>query len=241
MKQNIINIKNLTVKFGDFTVLDNIDLSIPKNAITVILGESGCGKSTLLKSIIGLQPIHEGEIRIFDKDIHDENFSKELEKLGMVFQNGALLNSVSVYENIKIPLRQHTDLPDEIIDKVIKAKLHQVNLSHAMNYLPSELSGGMKKRAAFARAIALDPQLLFCDEPSAGLDPNTRYALDNLLLELQNQLKMTMLLVTHEISTVRRIADKLIFLHQGRIIFKGSFESAQESDNKLIKNFFSKA
>lgn len=235
----IIEINDLEVKYGDFTVLEDITLNIPEGQITAILGGSGCGKTTLIKSLLQLQPIAQGSIKIFQTDVDSSDFRSQLTKIGMVFQNGALLNSLSVADNISIPLKQHTDLPDKIINQIIEAKLNLVNLEDTGSLMPSELSGGMKKRAAVARAIALDPRLLFCDEPSAGLDPITSASLDNLLVKLKQQLEMTIVIVTHELSSVRRIADNIIFLHDGRILFQGSYEQIQHSNIDEIKQFFS--
>jgi len=238
METNLINIRDLKVKYGQYTVLNDINISLPPGKITIVLGGSGCGKTTLLKSMLKLQPITKGSIDIFQKNIEEPDFDKELKKIGMVFQNSALLNSLTVAENIKIPLKQHTNLPEEIIDRIIISKLNLVNLENAGDLLPAELSGGMKKRAAVARAIALDPVLLFCDEPSAGLDPITSASLDNLLINLKKQLGMTMVIVTHELSSVRRIADYIIFLHEGEVLFQGNSSLIKESDNEQIQKFF---
>lgn len=238
MNKSLIKIKNLKVKYGELTVLHNINLSITEGKITAILGGSGCGKTTLLKSLLTLQPISSGTIEIFHKNIHKDDFQAELKKIGMVFQNSALLNSMSVAENLSIPLNQHTDLPQEVVEQIINSKLQLVNLAKAGPLLPAELSGGMKKRAAVARAIALDPVILFCDEPSAGLDPITSASLDNLLIKLKNQLNMSIVIVTHELSSVRRIADDIVFLHDGQVLFQGSFDQIKKSDNEHIREFF---
>ncbi len=158
---------------------------------------------------------------------------------GVLFQNGALLNSVTVAENVAIPLEQHTKLPRKVMNRIIKVKLELVGLSHAINLLPSELSGGMKKRAALSRAIVMDPKILFCDEPSAGLDPVTSKNLDNLILKLKDQLNMTIVIVTHELASIHRIADHLIFLDQGKVLFEGDLQEAKSSDNSVVKDFFS--
>jgi phospholipid/cholesterol/gamma-HCH transport system ATP-binding protein len=156
----------------------------------------------------------------------------------MLFQNGALLNSLDIYNNIRIPLEQHTNLPDEVIDRMISAKLKLVGLENAEKMLPSELSGGMKKRAALARAMILDPNILFCDEPSAGLDPVTSANLDKLLLKLKKQLNMTLVIVTHELASIHRIADHIIFLENGKVGFSGKLAAVMQSNNSDIKNFF---
>ncbi|MEN6445425.1 MAG: ATP-binding cassette domain-containing protein [Candidatus Cloacimonas sp.] len=237
----VISIRNLIAKYGDLTVLDDINVDIYPGEITVILGGSGCGKTTLLKNILRLVEPFSGSVKFWGEDVlglDDEQMANILRKIGMLFQSGALLNSLSIYENISIPLELHTNLTKELRDRIIKVKLKLVNLSEAIYKFPSELSGGMKKRAALARAIALDPQILFCDEPSAGLDPLTAASLDELILELKKQLKMTIVVVTHELASIHRIADKIIFLDSGKMLFNGTLDEAKKAGIPQIDTFF---
>lgn len=241
MQSKIIEVENLSVRLGSRLILEGVSFSAYTNQITIILGRSGCGKTTVLKHLIGLYPLQQGKITIMDTAVGalDEVEQTRLSlKMGVLFQNGALLNSLTIAENVAIALEQHTNLSQEMIDKLVRLKLELVELGHALSLHPAEISGGMRKRAALARAIALDPPLLFCDEPSAGLDPVTLLALDNLILKLKNQLGMTIVLVTHEPASIFRLADRIIFLDEGRVLFEGELQAALKAGIPEIDNFF---
>ncbi len=237
----IISVNKLKVSFAERTVLQDVSFTIYPNQVTVILGSSGSGKTTILKHLIGLMPVQEGEVKVLGSNlsfIEEKQQENLYHKIGVFFQNGALLNSMTVAENVALPIEQHTNLSGELLEQVVRLKLKLVNLEYAYDLYPSELSGGMLKRAALARAIALDPPLLFCDEPGAGLDPISLASLDELILDLKNQLGISVVLVTHEVASILRLADRIIFLDQGRVIFEGPLEHASESNIDIIQKFF---
>jgi phospholipid/cholesterol/gamma-HCH transport system ATP-binding protein len=237
----IIKVEHLNAELGGRTVLKDINLEIYPNRISVVLGGSGSGKTTLLKHLIGLYPVQDGLVEVFNyslKEIEETEYEKFAREIGVLFQNSALFNSLTVSENLTIPLEQNTSLSQELMQRLITKKLDLVDLREAIQLYPAQLSGGMKKRVALARALAMDPPLLFCDEPSAGLDPVTARSLDNLFLKLKDMLRITIVLVTHEVRTIRRLADRLIFMDDGEIIFAGTLEQALDSEIKKVSEFF---
>jgi phospholipid/cholesterol/gamma-HCH transport system ATP-binding protein len=210
--------------------------------VLCILGGSGCGKTTLLKHFIGLQQPTKGRVELFGTDwreFGEDERNAARQRVGVLFQAGALLGSKTLATNVAIPLEMHTNLPEAVIERVVRLKLHQVGLEDAADRLPSELSGGMRKRASLARALALDPQLLFCDEPSAGLDPPTSAQLDDLLLSLRESLGIGIVVVTHEIASIRRIADRIAFLDAGKLVYNGTLQAALDSGVEPVIKFFS--
>jgi phospholipid/cholesterol/gamma-HCH transport system ATP-binding protein len=245
MKDNsIIKVENLVAGYGETIILDDVSFDVLEGEIFVIIGGSGCGKSTLLKHLIGLISPYSGEIiidgdRITEGD--DKTFNRILRKIGVLYQGSALLGSMTVGENIALPIREYTDLPEESIDRMVEMKLKLVDLEGYENYLPSEISGGMKKRAGLARAMALNPRILFFDEPSAGLDPVTAAGLDDLILNLNRILGTTMVVVTHELSSIFAIAHRVIMLDKQikGILAEGAPDYLRDhSHNKYVKDFF---
>jgi len=219
--ESIISVRDVVKKFDGKAVLDGINLEIAPGEVMVIMGGSGSGKSTLLRLIIGsLQP-NEGHICIFGKDIcclPTREMDKIRLRFGVLFQSGALFNSMTLAENVALPISEHTDLSREIIDIQVKIKLELVGLREHSEKYPGQISGGMKKRAGLARALALDPHILFYDEPSAGLDPVTSAEIDQLMLDLSKKLGVTSVVVTHEMDSAFTIADRMAMLDKGRMI-----------------------
>ncbi len=238
--ETAIEVSNLVTHYGDREILKNISLSIPKGMTTVILGGSGCGKSTLLKHLIGLLKPTKGKINILGNDItamNDDRLNEVRKKMGILFQGAALLNSMTIMDNVSLPLREHTKLKESTMEIMVRMKLDLVGLSGFDAFYPSQLSGGMKKRAGLARALALDPELLFFDEPSAGLDPVTAAGLDELILKLGKVFRMTIVVVTHELPSVFAIADYVIMLDKGEVLFSGTLEELRASDHPRIRMF----
>jgi len=237
---NIIEIKNVKKSYKGRIILKDINLEIKRGETFVIMGGSGCGKSTLLKLITGSDKPDEGQILINNQNIVSLN-QKEMDeirkKTGLLFQSGALLNSLTVGENIALPLVEHTKLAPDIINIIVKMKLELVGLTGFENLKPAELSGGMKKRVGLARAIAMDPEIVFYDEPGAGLDPVVTGVIDKLIKDLSQKLEITSIVVTHEMKSAFRIADRMAMLYNGEIIEIGNPDQIRNSKNSVVQQF----
>jgi phospholipid/cholesterol/gamma-HCH transport system ATP-binding protein len=236
----VISVRDLRVQFSGREILHGLDFDIVHGETVVILGGSGSGKSTLLRTLVGLQKPASGAVHVKGVDITKAS-AREMDairkKIGLAFQGGALIGALPVGENIALPLLEHTTLKPTTIEVMVRIKLEQVGLSGFENYSPAQLSGGMRKRAAFARALAMDPEILFFDEPSAGLDPITAAGIDDLILELKKAYKMTMVVVTHELASAFLIADRIILLDRGNIVAMGPAQEVRDSSHPRVRQF----
>jgi len=245
-KHEIIQVCNLIVGYGEDIVLDTISFDVREGEIFIVLGESGCGKSTLLKHLIGLKKPLSGQIHIDGDDItncDEATFKNILRKIGVLYQSTALFGSMTIAENVSLPIKEYTHLTQKSVDTLVKMKLNMVHLNGYENHLPSEISGGMRKRAGLARAMALNPKILFFDEPSAGLDPVTSVELDKLIVHLNKSLGTTMVIVTHELQSIFNVAHRVIMLDKQTkgIIAEGNPKYLKDhSDNPLVRNFFNR-
>jgi phospholipid/cholesterol/gamma-HCH transport system ATP-binding protein len=235
---SLIQIESLDVGYDERLVLRDVSFEVREGEIFVIMGPSGCGKTTLLKAIVGLLEPRSGDIRYRGRSVLDLRAMEEFRRsVGMVFQQGALLNSVSLEENVALPLVEHTSLPRWMVGEVVRMKLAQVGLLEARRKLPVELSGGMRKRAGIARALVLEPDLLFFDEPTGGLDPMTADGIDNLILTLRETLGVTIVAVTHELASIFKIADRVMMLRKGEIAILGRRDEVRSSEDEEVARF----
>ena len=239
----VIEVDNLVTHYGDRKILKGVTVDVREGEILVIMGGSGSGKSTLLRFMLALEQQTSGDIRVLGVDTARASRTElyELRKrMGVAFQFGALFSSMTVGENIMLPLREHTSLDETTIEIMARLKLEVVDLAGFEDLMPSELSGGMVKRAALARAVVMDPKLLFCDEPSAGLDPVVAAQLDDLILRLRSALGMTVVVVTHELDSAFKIADRIVVLDKGHIITVGTVDEVRSSDNERVQNLLNR-
>jgi len=245
-KKAIIQVKDLVAEYGEDVILDQISFDVYKGEIFAVLGGSGSGKSTLLKHLIGLLRPRSGQVLIDGDDItscDEKKLQQILRKVGVLYQSAALFGSMTLAEHVALPILEYTDLPRKSVDHLVKMKLNLVHLDGYENHLPSEISGGMKKRAGLARAMALNPKILFFDEPSAGLDPVTSAELDKLILNLNRNLKTTMIIVTHELQSIFAVAHRVVMLHKSNrgIIASGNPNYLKDhSRNPFVKQFFNR-
>jgi len=238
-----IEVEKLIVRYGERTILRSIDFDVRPGEIMVVMGGSGSGKSTLMRHLLALERPSSGTIRILGKDISRLDTVEQAElyrSVGVAFQSGALFSSMSVGENIMLPLTEHTKLDHQTMEIMMRMKLEVVDLAGFENLMPAELSGGMIKRAALARAIVMDPKILFCDEPSAGLDPVVAAQLDDLLLRLRGAMNMAMVVVTHELDSAFKIADRITILDRGEVLKVGTVDEIRSSTNGRIQNILNR-
>lgn len=237
LAEPVIQVEDLMTYYGERRILDGVSLQVPAGEIHVVMGGSGSGKSTLLRHLLGLNRPSSGRVRLFGKDINtisgQELFALR-RNMGVSFQGGALFNSMTVGENVCFPLREHTRLDEQTIRIMSRMKLEVVNLAGYEDLMPAQLSGGMLKRAALARAIVMDPKLLFFDEPSAGLDPVISAELDDLILCLRESMNITMVVVTHELESAFKIADRITVLDRGEILLTGTVDEVKNSVNERV-------
>ncbi len=245
-KQAIITVKNLVAQYEDDLILKDISFDVFEGEILVVLGSSGCGKSTLLRHMVGLDKPFSGKIMIDGKDIissDDSSYFNALKKIGVLFQSSALFGSMTVAENIALPIQEYSDLSKSSIANLVRMKLCMVNLAGYEDYLPSEISGGMKKRAGLARALALNPKILFLDEPTAGLDPVSAAEIDELILLINKSIGTTMVIVTHALDSILNVAQRIIMLDKKTksIIAEGDPRYLKDnSKNVSVRQFFNR-
>jgi phospholipid/cholesterol/gamma-HCH transport system ATP-binding protein len=240
MSEPAVRLDRVSKTFGDRRVLDEVSLDVPEGCGFAILGRSGTGKSVTLRHIVGLLRPDRGRVFVKGREVsalEGADLSEVRKQIGFLFQNAALFDSISVGENVAFPMRRHTKLPDREIRERARQKLDAVGLGDDYDKMPGALSGGMRKRAGLARALALDPPILLVDEPSAGLDPITTEEIDDLLRRLKEQSGTTLVIVTHNIPSARKLGDQLVMLHEGRIIAQGTVQDLEKSDHEMVRAF----
>jgi len=241
--RTVIEVRDLVTHYGDRMILKGISMDVHEGEVMVIMGGSGSGKSTLLRHLMALETATSGTMRILGEDITELSLKDMIalrKKLGVAFQGGALFSSMTVGQNIMLPLFEHTNLDEKTMEIMARLKLEVVSLAGFEDLMPAELSGGMIKRAALARAIVMDPRILFCDEPSAGLDPVVASALDDLILELRAAMGMTVIVVTHELDSAFKIADRITVLDRGEILFIGTVDEIRAHPSERIQNLLNR-
>ena len=241
MDNAIIEVQDLVTHYGETLVLDQVSCDVKKGEVFVIIGGSGCGKTTLLKHMTGLLRPSSGRILFLGNDIarmDEDELSKMQRNIGIAFQSSGLFNSMTVGDNVALPLREYGNMDERLVDSIVRLKLSLVGLAAAQHLMPDELSGGMRKRAGLARAIALDPPVVYFDEPSAGLDPIIASGLDDLILNLRKLLGITFVIVTHELDSIRKVADRVLMLDRGKVIFMGGIEEATTTPVARVRQFF---
>jgi phospholipid/cholesterol/gamma-HCH transport system ATP-binding protein len=239
-KEVVIKADNVFRKFGDRAILNGISLEVYKGETFVIMGGSGCGKSTFLRHLIGALKPDSGKVYLLGKEVSalsEDEMDAVRKKIGMCFQSAALFDSMTVGDNVSLPLREHTKLDKSVIDIVVKMKLELVGLRGFEDLMPSQLSGGMRKRVGLARAIVMDPEIIFYDEPTAGLDPIVAGVIDKLILDLSKKLSITSVVVTHDMKSVFSIADRVAMLYEGKVLEVGSPEEIRNSKNQMVQQF----
>ena len=243
MSDPILEARDLVTHYGETLILDEVSMTVSPGEVFVIIGGSGCGKTTLLKHLCGLLRATSGKIFFQGEDLSgldEEQLATRQRDIGIAFQSSGLFNSMTVGENVAMPIREYGDVDEGLIDAIVRLKLSLVGLGEAQHLMPSELSGGMRKRAGLARAIALDPPLVYFDEPSAGLDPIMASGLDDLILDLKKHLGITFVIVTHELDSIRKIANRVLMLDRGCVVFFGTLEEAEGSKIDRVRQFFNR-
>jgi phospholipid/cholesterol/gamma-HCH transport system ATP-binding protein len=241
MAEPLIAVREMSAAYGDTTILEDVSFEVHPGEIFVILGSSGCGKTTLLKHMAGLMQPVSGAVLVNGEDIvemDEDALARVKQGAGIAFQSGALFNSMTVGENVALPMREYGDVAPDLVAPLVRLKLSLVGLANWEHSLPSQLSGGMRKRAGLARALAVDPPVVYFDEPSAGLDPIMASGLDELILDLKHTLGVTFVIVTHELESIKTIADRVLMLDRGKVIFLGTIQNALASNQPRVRQFF---